>query len=143
MTTREIDAVMQRFVDERQIAGGALLVRQHGEPVYQNKWGWADLAAEKPIEYDSIYRMMSMTKPVTAVAVLQLAEQGKIGLDEPISRILPEFREMRVVRRVEVFASAGRKSAYRVTSVTSSNVSPSKGKFCMNASTCGLGCIVF
>ena len=97
MTTREIDAVMQRFVDERQIAGGALLVWQHGEPVYQNKWGWADLAAEKPIEYDSIYRMMSMTKPVTAAAVLQLAEQGKIGLDEPISRILPEFREMRVV----------------------------------------------
>ena len=97
MNVAEISAVMQRYVEDRQIAGGALLVRKHGELIYQNKWGYASIAEKKPIEYDSVYRMMSMTKPVTAVAVMQLVEQGKIGLDEPISRFLPGFRQMRVV----------------------------------------------
>ena len=97
MNVTEISDIMQRYVEDQQIAGGALLVRLHGELIYQNKWGYASIAEKKPIEYDSVYRMMSMTKPVTAVAVMQLVEQGKIGLDEPISRFLPGFRQMRVV----------------------------------------------
>ena len=63
----QIDQTISGYVKNNEISGGALLVRKAGEVVYQNKWGYADVAAGAPVEYDSIYRMMSMTKPVTAV----------------------------------------------------------------------------
>ena len=97
MRTCEIDKTIQAYVDNQEIAGGALLVRRGEKLIYEHYWGWADVTAHKPIEDNSIYRMMSMTKPVTAVAVMQQVEQGKIGLDDPVSRWLPAFRSLRVV----------------------------------------------
>lgn len=96
MTEYDIMKCMQGYIDNQEMAGGALLVRKNGELVYQNKWGEACLDSHKPIEYDSIYRMMSMTKCVTAICVMQLIEQGKIGLDDPLSKYISEFRDMRV-----------------------------------------------
>ncbi|MBQ3424888.1 MAG: beta-lactamase family protein, partial [Clostridia bacterium] len=65
MRTCEIDKTIQAYVDDQELAGGALLVRRNGELVYENYWGWADIASRRPIEENAIYRMMSMTKPVT------------------------------------------------------------------------------
>lgn len=57
---------------------------------------YADVAAGAPVEYDSIYRMMSMTKPVTAVGILKLMDRGLITLDDPLSKFLPQFKDMQV-----------------------------------------------
>ena len=97
MNVGEINNTIHGYLNNQEIAGGALLVRRNGELVYENTWGWADIAAQRPIEEDAIYRMMSMTKPVTAAAVMQQVEQGKMGLDDPVSRWLPAFRSLRVV----------------------------------------------
>ena len=97
MIVGEIDKTIQGYIDNQEISGGALLVRRGEELIYEHYWGWADVVAHKPIEENSIYRMMSMTKPVTAVAVMQQVEQGKIGLDDPVSRWLPAFQSLRVV----------------------------------------------
>ena len=84
----QIDQTISGYVKNNEISGGALLVRKAGEVVYQNKWGYADVAAGAPVEYDSIYRMMSMTKPVTAVGILKLMDRGLITLDDPLSKFL-------------------------------------------------------
>ena len=92
----QIDQTISGYVKNNEISGGALLVRKAGEIVYQNKWGYADVAAGTPVEYDSIYRMMSMTKPVTAVGILKLMDQGLLALDDPLSKFLPQFKDMQV-----------------------------------------------
>ena len=65
--------------------------------MYKNTFGYSNIAARQPIAEDSLYRLMSMTKPITAAAVMQLAEQGKIELDAPLNRYLHGFTDMRVV----------------------------------------------
>ena len=89
MDTRQIGETMQAYVDHQEMAGGALFVRQGGTVLYREKWG--------VVEFDSIYRMMSMTKCITAAAVMICMERGLIGLDEPLSAYIPEFRQMKVM----------------------------------------------
>ena len=94
--SKKIDSVIQGYVDNLEVSGGAMIVRKGEQIVYQNKWGWADIAAQTPIDDTSIFRMMSMTKPVTAVGILKLMEKGLLRLDDPISKFLPQFSNMRV-----------------------------------------------
>lgn len=96
MNTEAIRTTMVNYITNQEIAGGALIVRKNGDVVYQNKWGYADIASRKPIEYDAIYRMMSMTKPVIAVGIMKLMEQGKLQLDDPLSKFIPAFKNMQV-----------------------------------------------
>lgn len=96
MSTDRIDDTIREYIRGQELSGGALMIRKGGEVVYQNKWGYADLKTQRPIEYDSLYRMMSMTKPVTAAGVLKLMDRGLLALDDPISKFLPQFRDMRV-----------------------------------------------
>lgn len=96
MTPDVIHQVMNGYIANGEMAGGALLVRKNDEVVFDGKWGWTDIAARKPITDDTIFRMASMTKVVTAVAVMKLAEQGKLSIDDPISKYLPEFTGMQV-----------------------------------------------
>ncbi len=84
----DIDKSMKDFMESQDMGCGALLVRQDGELVYQGKWG--------PVDYDSVYRMASNSKVVTAVCVMQLVEQGKVGLDDPVFRFIPSFRDTKV-----------------------------------------------
>lgn len=97
MTVQDINSAMERYIANQEIAGCALMVRKDGKIVYQNKWGYADLAAKAPVEYNSIYRMMSLSKVAVAVAVMKLIEEGKIGLDAPVSQYIPAFQNPRVV----------------------------------------------
>ena len=89
MDVKQIDETMQAYVSNQEMAGGALFVRRGEQLLYREKWGEA--------EFDSIYRMMSMTKCMTAVAVMICVERGLIGLDEPLSAYIPEFKEMKVM----------------------------------------------
>ena len=97
MDKQEIQRTIDTYIQNQELAGGALLVRRDNEILYQNTFGFADTAAGLPIAKDSIYRLMSMTKPITAVAVMQLVEQGKVQLDAPLNRYLHGFTAMRVV----------------------------------------------
>ena len=100
MREEQISEVMERYVQNEEIAGASLLVRQHGQTVYRNCWGYADKSARMPIREDSIFRLMSMTKCVTAVGILQLMEAGKLNLDDPLSLFIPSFAKPRVAADV-------------------------------------------
>ena len=97
MTEQDLRKTLSGFVENREIPGCSLIVRKQGEIVFQEKWGVQDLKTEKPLEYDTIFRLMSMTKIITAATVLTLVDKGEIHLDDPISRFVPAFAEPTVV----------------------------------------------
>jgi CubicO group peptidase (beta-lactamase class C family) len=87
---------MQRFVDNGELAGMVVLVARQGKLVYQKSFGMQDKAKAVPMSVDSIFRIYSMTKPVVSVGAMILVEEGKLSLEEPISKYLPEFKDMKV-----------------------------------------------
>lgn len=106
MKTDRINEEMQKLVDMQEMAGGALIVRHHGKEVYKGKWGYADIQGKKPVDYNTMWLLCSMSKPITAAAVMLLIEQGKMGLDDKISQYIPGFKHMRVcAKRVGVDGS--------------------------------------
>ncbi len=88
--TRHFD----RWVDLGVLPGWAALVARHGEPVFAGHGGLRDLDLGLPVEPDTLWRLFSMTKPVTSVAAMMLVEQGLLGLDDPVSEYLPEFSDL-------------------------------------------------
>ncbi|MBI5941768.1 MAG: beta-lactamase family protein [Caulobacterales bacterium] len=99
MTTPDpIAATLGRYVDADEIAGAATLVWKDGRVVQTCATGWRDRESLDLLERDAIFRIASMTKPVTSVAALMLVDEGKIALTDPISRWAPEFAQMRVLR---------------------------------------------
>jgi CubicO group peptidase (beta-lactamase class C family) len=93
----KIAAALQNVVNSGQLAGAATLVWRDGEAETACV-GWRDVEAKLPVERDTIFRIASMTKPITSVAVLILVEEGRIALTDPIARYAPEFSHMRVLR---------------------------------------------
>ncbi len=88
---------MQSFVDRGEVSGMVTLVARHGQIAYTNATGFQDLEGKKPMKADSIFQVMSMTKPVTAVAIMMLAEQGKLAIGDPVEKYLPEFKGQMMV----------------------------------------------
>jgi CubicO group peptidase (beta-lactamase class C family) len=88
---------LQRLVDEGKIPGGVALVARHGKVADVTTFGYRDLAGKAPMTEDTIFAVASMTKPVTCVAVMTLVEQGKVGLDDPVAKYLPELKDLRVL----------------------------------------------
>ena len=86
------------WAEEGRIAGGVGLVVRDGKIAYLDGWGMRDLAAADPMEPDDIFRIYSMTKPVTSVAVLMLYEEGRFLLTDPVGALLPELADVRVAR---------------------------------------------
>ena len=91
-----IDTLMRRYVDDGKLAGWSVLVSRRGHPVHLARGGLRDLEAGTSVDWDTIFRIYSMTKPVTSVAAMMLYEQGAFELTDPIARWLPEFADMRV-----------------------------------------------
>jgi CubicO group peptidase (beta-lactamase class C family) len=87
-----IDPLIDRAIAEQQIVGAVMLVAHRGEFVYQRAVGWADREAQQPMREDTIFRLASLTKPVISAATLALAEGGRMTLDDPVTRWLPDFR---------------------------------------------------
>jgi CubicO group peptidase (beta-lactamase class C family) len=94
---QRLSSYMQSLADEGKIAGGVTLMARHGKVIHLKAVGMADLEERKPMQTDSIFRIASMTKPITSVAIMMLWEQGKLGLDDPVSKYVPEFKDMKVV----------------------------------------------
>lgn len=93
----EATELLNRFVAERKIAGAVAAVARKGKLAYLEAVGFQDLAARTPMTARSMFRIYSMTKSVTAVAVMMLYEEGRFRLDDPVSKYLPAFREVTVL----------------------------------------------
>jgi len=92
-----INSVVQQFIESDQLAGAITIVARYGQVVHFQTSGMMDLPAKRPMREDAIFRIYSMTKPIAAVAVMLLYQEGKLGLDTPAAEYLPEFGKMRVV----------------------------------------------
>jgi CubicO group peptidase (beta-lactamase class C family) len=79
-----------------KIAGANILIQQHGKPVYHEIFGVQDVVSKAPITDKTIFRLFSMTKAITSVAAMKLVEDGKISLDDPVSKYIPSFANVRV-----------------------------------------------
>ena len=99
MRLQRISAKMQTYVDEGKLAGMITTVARHGQTVHLETTGWMDREAERPMELDAIFRIASMTKPVTAVALMTLYEEGHFTLNTPISEFIPGFKDVKVFVR--------------------------------------------
>lgn len=93
-----IGEVFQGYVDDGRIAGAIGMVARKGRLVYVDRWGSRDMEAGDPLEEDDIFRIFSMTKPITSVAVMMLYEEGHFQLTAPIGRFLPELAQLRVAQ---------------------------------------------
>ncbi len=94
---KRIDAAMQRYVDQKKVAGIVTLVARRGKVVHYEKFGYQDLATSQPMELDTIFRIYSMTKPITSVAFMMLFEQGLVRLTDPVTKFIPEFGQVKVL----------------------------------------------
>jgi CubicO group peptidase (beta-lactamase class C family) len=93
-----IATAIAAIVEAGTLAGAATLVWRDGQVVQTAAVGWRDMEAKLPIERSTLFRIASMTKPITSTAALMLLEEGRYTLDEPIARWAPEFSRMRVLR---------------------------------------------
>lgn len=96
-----IDGLMQQYVEENLIAGAVALILQNGQPVYQRAAGWSDKEAGTRMTTDTIFRIASQTKAITSVAILQLQERGKLIVNDPVSKYIPEFARTTVLVKNE------------------------------------------
>lgn len=87
---------VQRHVDAGAVSGAVTLVARRGKVVHFEAYGQMDLESKKPMPKDGIFRLASMSKPITAVAVMMMVEEGKVRLNDPVSRFIPEFKVMKV-----------------------------------------------
>ncbi|MGB3379542.1 MAG: serine hydrolase domain-containing protein [Allopontixanthobacter sediminis] len=91
-----IDRTLETMVEEGRVAGASVIIWKDGSEAYFKAAGMADREAEKPFTRDTLVQIFSMTKPVTGVALMTLWEQGKFGLDDPLSDHLPQFAALKV-----------------------------------------------
>jgi CubicO group peptidase (beta-lactamase class C family) len=96
---RRIQEVLQRAVEGGEIAGAAAVVWPDGN-IKTACAGWRDIEARLPVEHDTIFRIASMTKPITSLAALMLVDEGKIALDDPISEYAPPAWKRDVLREI-------------------------------------------
>lgn len=91
-----IHTLIDQYIDDQQVSGAVTLVARHGKIAYAQTQGLMDIEGNKPMRRDAIFRMASMSKPVTGVAILMLMEEGKLRLTDPVSRFIPEFTDTQV-----------------------------------------------
>jgi CubicO group peptidase (beta-lactamase class C family) len=93
---KRIETAMKKLVDDKQVAGLVTLLERHGKVVAFNAVGQKDVRKADPVQKDSIFRIYSMTKPLTGLAMMMLYEEGKWRIDDPVSRYIPEFARLKV-----------------------------------------------
>ncbi len=97
----ELKTEMGKLVEARQIAGVVTLMARRGQVGSLQAVGFRDLEARAPMRPDTLFRIASMTKVATAVGVLMLADDGKLTVDDPVEKHLPEFRGLKMVSKRE------------------------------------------
>jgi CubicO group peptidase (beta-lactamase class C family) len=98
---RQIHAMVQRHIDAGDITGAVVLVARKGQIAYLEAQGVMDLESKKPMTRDSMFRMASMTKPVIGTSIMMMLEEGKLQLGDPVSKYIPEFKDMKVAVLIE------------------------------------------
>lgn len=93
---RQVPTALEQLVDDGKIAGAVVAVARDGRLVLHEAVGYADKEDQRPMATDSIFRIYSMTKPITSVGVMMLVEQGQLSLDDPVSQYLPELAHPQV-----------------------------------------------
>jgi methyl acetate hydrolase len=101
-----IDASLRGAVERKDVPGVVALVTDREQVLYQGAFGVADVSTSRPLTADALFRIASMTKPVTSVALMQLVEQGKIALDDPASKYLPELADLKVIESFDAKTGA-------------------------------------
>ncbi len=102
-----IGEFFRKEVAEGKIPGAIVLISQHGKPVYHEKFGLRDVTTKQPMTDDTIFTVFSMSKPITSVAAMMLIDEGKLKLDDPVSKYIPSFADAKV--GVELKADNGEK----------------------------------
>jgi len=92
---KNMDRLIDRYVAEKKIAGAVVMVARKGKIAYFKETGLADVG--KPMQKDTIFRIVSMTKPITSTAIMMLYEEGKLLLSDPVAKYIPEFRNQKVL----------------------------------------------
>jgi CubicO group peptidase (beta-lactamase class C family) len=93
---KRVTELMQRLIDAKTFSGAVTLVARNGRIAHFEAQGLMDLESKKPMQKDAIFRIMSMTKPVVAVAAMMLVEEGKLRLTDPVGRFIPELQSLKV-----------------------------------------------
>ena len=104
---QRVGQVIQRYMDTKDLAGAVSVVARRGKVAHFEAQGMMDVEHKTPMRKDAIFRMASMSKPVTGVAILMLLEEGKIRLNDPVSKFIPEFKETQVAIEKPQAAGAG------------------------------------
>ena len=91
-----LSAKMHEYVDQEKLAGLNVIIARHGKIAYSESFGMRDKEAGKPMEPDTIFRIFSMSKPITSTAVMMLYEEGLFQLNDPVSKFIPEFKDIKV-----------------------------------------------
>ncbi len=92
---------LQDSIDQKKTGGVVVLVARHGSVVYHKAFGMADIESGKKMQTDSLFRMYSMTKPVTSAALLMLYEEGKFQLTDPLEKYIPAFKNVKVFSKLD------------------------------------------
>ena len=93
---QRIQEMIQRRIAAGEMTGASAVVVRKGKVVYQTYQGVMDSETKKPVTADTMFRIASMTKPVTSAAIMMMIEEGKVRLNDPISRYIPEFKNIKV-----------------------------------------------
>src|SRR5262249_5557119 len=94
---QKVHDTVQALIDKKEVAGAVVAIARKGKVVMFDAFGESEAGSGKPMKTDSIVRIYSMPKPIATVAAMILVDEGKIGLDDPVSKYLPEFKERRVL----------------------------------------------
>lgn len=92
-----IDDLLQTEINDKKIAGASLLVYKDGEMCFDKQYGYADIENNKKINKDTIFRLYSCTKPITATALMILFERGELDLEYPLHKYIPAYKDMKIV----------------------------------------------
>src|SRR5437764_3062598 len=103
-----IDAALRGAVEHKEVPGVVALVTDRQRVLYQGAFGVTDVSTGRALTADALFRIASMTKPITSVAAMQLIEQGRFGLDDPVEKYLPEFANLKVFESFDAATGAYR-----------------------------------
>jgi len=92
----KVDGIIEELRQQKKLAGATVMIARHGKVVYFKTFGKMDLEADKPMREDTIFRIYSMSKAITTAAALILFEEGKLRLDDPVSKYVPDFKGIKV-----------------------------------------------
>ena len=94
----QIDTLLKQYADKNWLVGAVVIVVKDNQVAYYKGHGYSNLSTKKPMQADAIFRIMSQTKAITSLGIMQLFEQGKLGLDQNISDFIPEFKNPKLIK---------------------------------------------